>query len=85
MTAERSPVVYVVRRHGAWLVNFVGEHPGDRTEDENFDCASSLDAAKRIAKEGARQYASNFRWVERPDVGGWVLEGVEDEWKPGDY
>jgi len=83
MSTERQPIVYVSKRHGgAWLIHWVGNHPADQPEDDNFDAASSLVVAKRVAKEGARSYATHLRWVESPETGGWVLEGVEDEWNP---
>jgi hypothetical protein len=81
VTADRSPVCYVVRRNGAWLVHWVGTYPADQPEDDNFTCASSLPVAKRIAKEGAKGWAKNFRWRKDPEVGGWVLEGIEEEWE----
>ena len=76
---ERQPVVYVQRSHGAWLIHFVGTYPHDSPETDNFDAAASLRVAKRLAREGASTYATNLRWREAP--GGWVLEGVEDEWE----
>lgn len=78
---DRSPVVYLSHRHGAWLIHFVGDYPADCPEDDNFDVARSLAVAKRLAKAGARMYASHLRWRESPETGGWVLDGVEKEWE----
>jgi len=71
-------VAYVTRRNGAWLVQYSGNAPTDWSEHEQFDCASSLAVAKRLAKEGARTYATHLHWEERPSANGWVLVGIED-------
>lgn len=77
---ERTPVARVQARHGAWMIWFTGDHPADWPADEQFDCASSLAMAKRLAKEGARGYASNFRWEKSVDYRAWTLLGVERDW-----
>jgi len=73
MTGDRSPAAYVLHANGAYLIHFVGDVAGDRAEDENFDVASSLTVAKRIAVEGARSngFGGAIRWF---DEGYWKLE-----------
>lgn len=70
----RENAAYVNRANGAWLIHWVGEVAGDRPEDENFDAASSLVVAKRLAVEGARNngYGGAVRWLG--DRFGWILE-----------
>jgi hypothetical protein len=72
-------VAYVTRRNGAWMVQFTGNAPSDWPENDQFDCASALHVAKRLAKEGARTYATHLKWEERDSVGGWVLLGLEQD------
>jgi hypothetical protein len=74
---ETTPVAFVTRRNGAWLVHFVGTEATDRPEGDNFDAASSVAAAKRSAKQGCAAVATHLRWREAPEYDGWVLEGVE--------
>ena len=77
----RTPAAYIYRTNGAYLIHWVGDVAGGRTEDENFDAASALALAKHIAVEGARTngFAGAIRWTRDRTV--WTLEMtvVEDD------
>lgn len=78
--SRRETAAYLLKTHGAWLIHWVGEEAQDRPEDENFDAASSVVVAKRLAVEGARDngYSGAVRWSG--DRWGWALEmSIEDD------
>lgn len=77
---ERERVAMVSRSHGAWLVYACGSAYEDLTPIEQFDAASSLRVAKRIAVEDALAagYERPVRWT-RTDHGSWHLSAMYDE------
>lgn len=82
----REIVAYVMRSNGAWLVQFVGSLADDTPSDMQFDCASSLTVAKRVAREGAAVIGHEPAWRWSQDhTGRWTLEGFTPEGGVDDY
>ena len=66
MNDNRETVAWVRKANGAYLIQFTGEIAADHPEDDNFDAASSLTVAKRVAVAGARSmgYSGAIRWEQ---------------------
>lgn len=77
-TIEHVEIASLMRRHGAWLV--VLNENTDLTEHlgplDLVDAASSLVAAKRLARASARdlEFSGPFSW--EPTSTGWTLHGT---------
>lgn len=81
---EQMTVAMLTRRHGAWMIQYVGEGTDDWTTDELVDCAASLAVAKRLARQDLRERRdsgglpfSSAQWVE-DGSGGWDLVALYD-------
>ena len=73
----RTTWAWIIRSHGAWLVNLCGPGTEAMADDELWDCASSLIVAKRLAREMASQMdeaRGPWRW-QQTEHGGWWLTG----------
>lgn len=75
-----TPVAYVQRSNGAWLVSASTTAAVDRPAHENFAAASGLARAKRVALELVEEdcSGSGHRWERRGET--WVLWMKEAEW-----
>lgn len=68
---------YVGRRNGAYLIALMGDLTDDATPDELYNAASSLAAAKRLARAGAEAFGyTPTRWHYDVDADGWWLMGA---------
>lgn len=78
MIEREDRIVWVSPSYGAYLIHFTGTQWEDLTPTEQFDAASSVVVAKRLARSGALEggYSAPFRW-ERIH-GGWALSGMID-------
>jgi len=76
---ERDTAAWVSKRNGCWFIQVTGEQAMDASPEELFDCASSLAAAKRIARKMAAEFgfAGAARWDEEQPGRLWVLEMTE--------
>lgn len=65
MSGERDRAGSVSRRNGAWLIAVNGELSEYATPDEQYDCASNLRVAKKLATDIAATfgYLPPFRWI----------------------
>lgn len=85
---DRTSIASIQRSNGAWLIHFTGPGWDDRTEDENFDCASSLPRAKKIVREffsslkEEGEIEGPYRWHDAYGDGRlwWFEATVVDEW-----
>ncbi len=75
-TPERCVVAGVVKRHGAYLIDWQGPATDDLTPDALYDVAGSLTVAKRVAREGAIEMGYRPAWRWQQTSFGWVLEGT---------
>lgn len=75
---EDTPVLYLMRRNGAWLQMLVGEAHDDLTPIECFDAFSNLKDAKRDSMTYAKEsddFGPPYRWVESSGHG-WDLHAT---------
>ena len=78
---ERVQAVMVSRHNGAWLVYLTRTDATEHlTPMEQFNCASSLRVAKRIARDDAIAlgYQAPFRW-EKSGTHSWDLIATWDD------
>lgn len=65
---------YINKRNGAWLISWCGSLTDDTEPVYLTDCASSLQSAKRIARQGARDFGYVTTQINLTE-GTWTLRG----------
>ena len=88
MSREKEPTVAWISKHnGAWFIDFDTGHDTSQeaAPKDLYNCASSLTAAKRVARRMAEElnFIGPFHWTWEDYH--WVLSGYSDELDPADY